>query len=134
MALSRRLCRMMSGDVTVESEIGRGSAFTIRLPAQLAQPLPEVPSGTGGEGAHTGAATVLVIDDEPAMRDLMYRFLTKEGLHVVAAASGEEGLRLAKEIHPVAITLDAEVLAGLDELFPPPAPNGPHPAPEAYAW
>ena len=111
--MSRRLCRMMGGDVTVESEIGRGSAFTIRLPAQVAQPLTEVPADALAEAALTGAATVLVIDDEPAMRDLMHRFLTKEGLHVVAAASGEEGLRLAKEIHPVAITLDV-MMPGMD--------------------
>ena len=40
------------------------------------------------------------------MRDLMQRFLAREGLHVVTAASGEEGLRLARELRPAAITLD----------------------------
>jgi signal transduction histidine kinase/DNA-binding response OmpR family regulator len=110
LALSRRLCRMMGGDVTVESEPGLGSSFTIRLPANVAPPAPvAVPD----EAPAAGAATVLVIDDEPAMRDLMQRFLAKEGLHVVTAASGEQGLRLAKELGPLAITLDV-MMPGMD--------------------
>jgi GAF domain-containing protein/CheY-like chemotaxis protein/anti-sigma regulatory factor (Ser/Thr protein kinase) len=112
LALSRRLCRMMGGDVTAESELGRGSAFTIRLPATVTPPTTAVPAETG-EAALAGAATVLIIDDEPAMRDLMHRFLSKEGLHVVTAATGEEGLRLAREHHPVAITLDV-MMPGMD--------------------
>jgi CheY-like chemotaxis protein len=50
--------------------------------------------------------TVLVIDDDPTVHDLMQRFLGKEGVRTVAAASGEEGLRLAQTLHPAAITLD----------------------------
>jgi len=47
-----------------------------------------------------------VIDDDPSVRDLMSRFLTKLDLRVVVAANGEEGFRLAKEIRPLLITLD----------------------------
>jgi DNA-binding response OmpR family regulator len=50
--------------------------------------------------------TILVIDDDPSVRDLMSRFLTKLNFHVVAAANGEEGIRLAKQVHPLLITLD----------------------------
>jgi CheY-like chemotaxis protein len=49
---------------------------------------------------------VLVIDDDPAVRDLLQRFLGKEGFHVVSASGGQEGLRLARELRPNAITLD----------------------------
>ncbi len=42
--------------------------------------------------------------------------------------------QLDSSLRAVAINLDAGILARLDELFPPPAPNGPKPAPEAYAW
>jgi len=52
------------------------------------------------------ATCVLVIDDGLAERDLMKRFLTKEGFYVRTASGGEEGLRLAREIRPAAITLD----------------------------
>jgi CheY-like chemotaxis protein len=49
---------------------------------------------------------VLVIDDDPTQRDIMRRFLSKEGFCVRSADSGEEGLRLARELLPIAITLD----------------------------
>ena len=49
---------------------------------------------------------MLVIDDDPAVRDLLQRFLGKEGFRVVSASGGQEGLRLARELRPNAITLD----------------------------
>ncbi len=49
---------------------------------------------------------VLVIDDDPRQRDLMQRFLSKEGFCIRVAACGEEGLRLARQLRPGAITLD----------------------------
>jgi len=118
LAITRRFCRMMGGDTTVESEPGQGSAFTIRLPA--------VVSGAKADGdapppaahleappAATGGDLVLVIDDDPAARDLMHRFLTREGFRPATAAGGEEGLRLARSLRPVAITLDV-MMPGID--------------------
>jgi CheY-like chemotaxis protein len=68
------------------------------------EPRQEAVSGDG--------MTALVIDDDPAVRELMQTFLGKEGYRVLAAASGEEGLRLAKQVHPDAITLDV-IMPGL---------------------
>jgi CheY-like chemotaxis protein len=56
---------------------------------------------------------VLVIDDDPAQRELMQRFLRKEGFQVRAARGGREGLRLARQARPVAITLDV-MMPGMD--------------------
>ncbi|HEV8309219.1 MAG TPA: response regulator [Methylomirabilota bacterium] len=111
LALSRRLCRLMGGDLTVESVPGAGSTFTIRLPARAAEPLPETPAP--GQAPADGTNTVLVIDDDPAVRDLMQRFLGKEGFRVVTAGGGEEGLRVAKALRPRVITLDV-MMPGLD--------------------
>src|SRR5207245_2723570 len=60
-----------------------------------------------------GRDTVLVVDDDPAVRDMLTRYLSREGFRVVTAAHGSEGLRLAKELHPQAITLDV-VMPNMD--------------------
>jgi signal transduction histidine kinase/CheY-like chemotaxis protein len=117
LAITHHFCRMMGGDITVESTPGQGSTFTIRLPAEVVDPRTAMPAAPPTVPASTspqpGARPVLVIDDDPTVHDLMQRFLGKEGVHVVAAASGEEGLRLAHALHPVAITLDV-LMPGMD--------------------
>ena len=110
LVITQRLCRMMGGDVDARSRPGQGSAFTIRIPAdtrtlQIPRERPQ-PGGAKAVPVVHGRHTVLVIDDEAVPRDLMARFLKKQGIDVVSAAGGEEGLRMAKEIQPAAITLD----------------------------
>jgi signal transduction histidine kinase/CheY-like chemotaxis protein len=118
LAISRMFCQMMGGDITVESTFGEGSTFTIRLPNEVTDRKFLQPS-SGEEiqqravSVPEEAPTVLVIDDDPAVRDLMQRFLNREGLRMVAAAGGEEGLRLAKTLRPDAITLDV-LMPGMD--------------------
>ncbi len=119
LAITRRFCRMMGGDVSVQSVPEAGSTFTMRLPSSV-RPLSEAAAEqtlglvSGSDGAvPVQNDTVLVIDDDPAARDLMSRFLSREGFHPETAASGEEGLRLARQIHPVAITLDV-MMPGID--------------------
>ena len=86
---------MMSGDVTVHSVPGEGSVFTIKLPATVIEPVavepealiedrrltPAVPDivATDGEPVPAPRTCVLVIDDDPLQRDLMQRYLRKEG-------------------------------------------------------
>jgi PAS domain S-box-containing protein len=112
LVISRQLCQMMGGEVTVESESGRGSIFTVLLPCNLEAS--ELAADAEGQGAlfdaalrvPDGQASVLVIDDDRIVRDLLLRFLEKEGFRVATAADGEEGLRLAREARPSLITLD----------------------------
>jgi CheY-like chemotaxis protein len=52
------------------------------------------------------AGTILVIDDDAAARDLMQRFLTREGFHAETTENGEDGIRLARELKPNVVTLD----------------------------
>jgi signal transduction histidine kinase/CheY-like chemotaxis protein len=108
LAITKRFCQMMGGDVTVASQVSQGSTFTIWLPAEVSAPKAQpTPSAEPKSGALlAGASTVLVIDDDPAVHELLQHFLSKEGFQVTSASGGEEGLRLAKERRPVAITLD----------------------------
>jgi signal transduction histidine kinase/CheY-like chemotaxis protein len=119
LTITRKFCQMMGGDIEVESVQGGGSTFTVHLPAEKMAP-PKTPTiplteerlGTAINSAK-GMPTVLVIDDDWTARDLMQRFLDQQGLHMVGAASGEEGLRLARELRPAVITLDV-LMPGMD--------------------
>jgi CheY-like chemotaxis protein/anti-sigma regulatory factor (Ser/Thr protein kinase) len=129
LALTRRFCQMMGGDVTVQSVSGAGSVFTINLPANVGEPMIEQTADEvdaevttplpqeWGEGHAQQlppvGSCVLVIDDDPTQRELIGRFLSKEGFSVRTAARGETGLRLARQLRPVAITLDV-MMPGMD--------------------
>ena len=118
LAISQKFCHLMGGEISVVSMPGQGSTFTVRLPAIVAEPdgrsLPrsEETASTTAQLSE-GAPAVLVIDDDPTVHDLVQRFLSKEGLKMIAAKSGEEGIRLAKELHPAVITLDV-LMPGMD--------------------
>lgn len=131
LAISHKFCQMMGGEITVESEMEKGSIFTVYLPAQvIGEKSQAVSSSFPGSSAGvpesqptldaqiisgsllppsqfiSPPATVLVIDDDPIARDLVVRCLSKEGFLVQASANGQTGLQLAKELHPDVITLD----------------------------
>jgi signal transduction histidine kinase/CheY-like chemotaxis protein len=114
LAITRRFCALMGGTVSVESVHGKGSTFTMVIPRDVVPHSLDV-ERTDGEGSVVSSnteqslarrGTVLTIDDDPAVLELLERSLTKEGYRVVSAKSGAEGLRLAAEIRPSAITLD----------------------------
>jgi PAS domain S-box-containing protein len=119
LAITKKLCKMMGGDVTVSSTVGKGSTFTIRVPAEVVGP--STPTAVPAPAATTvpvpgpqpGQPTVLVIDDDPAILDLVNRYLSREGFFVATARGGEEGLRLARDLRPTAITLDV-MMPGMD--------------------
>ncbi len=115
LVITKRFCQMMGGDIAVASQVGQGSTFTIRLPAEVSdrEVQPEPSTEPKAEALPAGARPVLVIDDDPTVRELLQRFLSKEGVRVVSAAGGEEGLRLTRQLHPAAITLDV-MMPGMD--------------------
>jgi PAS domain S-box-containing protein len=111
LAISKKFCEMMGGYIEVESAVGQGSSFTVHLPAEAAQANMQVEEGTTAaaksSGVNSGAhGTVLAIDDDPEVRDLLTRLLRREGFEVIACTSGEEGLQEARKRRPDAILLD----------------------------
>lgn len=112
LAISRRFCQMMGGDIGVESEPGKGSVFTVRLPNEVdaleaarTSVDGEVASPDGDQLAH-GNKTILVIDDDANTCEMLSRTFSKGGYRVLIAMSAEEGLKKAREFLPDAITLD----------------------------
>ncbi len=104
LALTRAFCRVLGGDVSVQSEAGKGTAFTMRLPALMPEQVAE--PAEDHEASQPGKQVVLVIDDDAAQRDLLTRFLEREGFAVRTASDGRTGLELARAVHPRAILLD----------------------------
>lgn len=116
LSITRAFCEGMGGAISVESAFGRGSTFTIRLPAELAAQDEESESERVVALAKAVAEdrldphdVVLVVDDDPAARDLLRRFLEREGFRVRTAKDGRAGLTLARALKPRAILLDIEM-------------------------
>jgi ammonium transporter, Amt family len=107
LAISRRFCQMMGGDISVASEPGAGTTFYVNLPLGLPLVPSQEPGADGsGEIAPDLPTAVLVIDDDPDSRELIRRTLGREGIPVMLASNGIEGLALARATRPAAITLD----------------------------
>lgn len=127
LALSRKFCQLMGGDMTVVSEAGKGSTFTATIPAQVIEPSDEtaaastlIPAAIPSTGS---GPLVLVIDDDTTVLDLLRRSLNRDGFRVETASDGASGLAQARALRPAIITLDVmmpgmggwEVLAALKE-------------------
>jgi len=110
LAITDRFCQMLGAALTVESTLGAGSVFTVRLPVQeqrrAAAPIARPPLDDEAAGSEGALGTVLVVDDDAVMRDVLRRVLESEGFGVVTATDGEQGIERAREVRPIAITLD----------------------------
>ncbi|MBN1486619.1 MAG: hybrid sensor histidine kinase/response regulator, partial [Anaerolineae bacterium] len=107
LAITRRFCHMMGGTIEVQSQPGKGSTFIVRLPVHVIQEPSAQPETADVEAISKGLlpvlqetlenqnTRVLVIDDDPAARDLITRFLEKEGFQTFTARNGKEGLAMA---------------------------------------
>ena len=113
--ITKKFCQMLGGDVTVDSEAGKGTVFTIVLPRNLSEPNESSVERTAAAVvSFTGRPTVLVIDSDPIVHDLLTRSLSKREVSVANAFDGEQGVKLANEIKPQAIILDLMMGGALD--------------------
>ena len=108
LVITRKFCELMGGTVHVSSELGKGSTFTIELPAEVKKPEPKSAApALNGVAAQTAARTVLVLSPDQKVHALVADTLKGTGCALRIAPSGAEGVRLARELRPVLITLDA---------------------------
>ncbi len=121
LALTRRMVELHGGTITVESEgLGTGACFVITIPV-LKKPLTDgclllvptaaeasmlSPVSQAATGIDTPGSAILVVDDDPDIREIFEHYLTREGFSVLHACNGEEALALAKQYRPLAITMD----------------------------
>ncbi len=134
LALTKRFCELMGGNIRVESTLGQGSSFIVTLPKQvekqhLGLEKEAVVGGLASEESspdseaemteaeqfegHVAPKKVLVIDDEATARELLQKRLEAEGCSVILAKTGAEGLKLAAQHKPALITLDV-MMPGMD--------------------
>ncbi len=103
--LSREMAQMMGGDITLTSELGVGSVFSLKLPRECAQD-EEVVSDNVLEGIDDDEKLVVLIDDDVTMHDLIKRTLNKIGLTMVGATDSEKGMQMVRETKPKLLLLD----------------------------
>lgn len=115
MAISKHFIDILEGEIDVNSIYGEGTSFTLRLPLmhenrQQAKgehiPSPVQESVARRQTDRVNSVKVLVVDDDAETRELIARHLTREGLFVIEASNGEQGLEMAHEYRPDVITLD----------------------------
>jgi signal transduction histidine kinase/ActR/RegA family two-component response regulator len=110
LTLTRSFAILHGGDVSVQSELGSGSTFTIDLPIEARSPVRVVrPPDLGFDGNGGGDPSrplVLVVEDDPVAAELLTRQLERAGFRSEIARTGVEAVSKASESAPVAITLD----------------------------
>jgi signal transduction histidine kinase/CheY-like chemotaxis protein len=112
LSISQRLSRLMNGTISVVSEPGMGSIFTVRIPAEVTDAKIQRQTGIYRVSRPSvpipvvSSSRILLIDNDATMQELVQRMLAKDGVDMLYARTGQEGLRLAAEQKPDVILLD----------------------------
>ncbi|KYC43060.1 hypothetical protein WA1_13240 [Scytonema hofmannii PCC 7110] len=117
LTISLRYASLMGGTITVASTSGQGSTFSVEVQVQLAK-ASDVPTSSPQRraiGLADGQPSyrILVVDDQPENRYLLFKLLTQMGFEVQGAKDGEESIRLWQEWHPHLIWMDIQ-MPGMD--------------------
>jgi signal transduction histidine kinase/DNA-binding response OmpR family regulator len=115
LALTRRLVEAHGGGIELESDLGKGSTFTVVLPTGMAVSAPQTMTESSArlQPARAASSTVLVVEDDPSAVRLLREYLEPAGYEVRVAADGSAGIDVAAQLRPMAIVLDV-LLPGID--------------------
>jgi len=113
------IVKQHQGWITCSSQPQRGASFDIYLPRTKSQPAPPPPQATRPAPV-LGRETILVVDDEPLLRDVGRRILEDRGFHVLVATDGLEAVEIYRQhkdaIDLVMLDLTMPRLSGRDTL------------------
>jgi len=113
LTITKRFTELLHGKIEVKSLKGQGTTFTVIIPISIRDTIDiskrEEVSEPEEHKPRKGALTVLCIDDNPEVLELLDGYLSDEGYHVVNALNGDDGIKKARELKPFAITLDIQM-------------------------
>src|SRR5690606_4735801 len=108
------IVRQSGGHIWIYSEPGKGTVVKVYFPETLAEPQDDAPAQSATGATPTGAGVILMAEDDPALRRIGERMLTRLGYTVHVAESGEAALALAATLGPVDLLLTDVVMPGIN--------------------
>lgn len=106
LAVSRHLAERLGGSLTVRSELGKGSTFTLRIPTKHPEVTEMDALSERSREVAPGAQPILVVEDDRQTLFLYEKYLRGSGFHVLPARSVDEARAMMEKIRPCAIVLD----------------------------
>ena len=113
LAVAHGIVTQHGGQIDIETELGKGSTFTVFLPRARGEAARSVVAAAKPLASLT-RETLLVVEDEAAVRRAVQRNLERLGYHVLVAHDGEEALRLATTVNTIDLVLSDVVMPGID--------------------
>ena len=114
LAIAHGIVQQHGGAIGLVSAVGQGSTFSVFLPRIEAEPAKAVDPSSRPPPAATHEQSILVVEDEPALRRSLVRTLTQQGYHVLQAVDGSDALRIAEGLSSIDLLLSDVVMPGLD--------------------